>query len=95
MHNDFQIFKSNYSFTNPIIYCLWFEMEMDIPIRIKRSFFYFKLNVFVEIRLLAKFDYCTIVYVMFGTNGGLKNEIRLRTSMSAPTLLKCWSVVVR
>ena len=34
---------------------------MDIPIRIKRSFFYFRLNVTVEIRLLAKFDYCTIV----------------------------------
>ena len=33
---------------------------MDMPIRIKRSFFYFKLNVIVEIRLLAKFDYCTI-----------------------------------
>ena len=35
---------------------------MDMPIRIKRSFFYFKLNVIVEIRLLAKFDYCTIYF---------------------------------
>ena len=33
---------------------------MNRPIRIKRSFFNFKLNVIVEIRLLAKFDYCTI-----------------------------------
>ena len=41
----------------PIIYCLCFEIEMDI----KRSFPYFKLNVIVEIRLLAKFDYCTIL----------------------------------
>ena len=44
----------------PIIQCLCFEIEMDMPIRIQRSFFYFKLNVIVEIRLLAKFDYCTI-----------------------------------
>ena len=33
---------------------------MDMPIRIKRSFFYFKLNVIVKIKLLVKFDYCTI-----------------------------------
>ena len=43
----------------PIICCLCFEIEMDIPIRIKSSF-YFKLNVIVEIRLLAKIDYCTV-----------------------------------
>ena len=33
---------------------------MGMPIRTKRTIFYFKLNVIVEIRLLAKFDYCTI-----------------------------------
>ena len=44
-----------------IINCLCFEIKMDMPIRIKRSFFYFKLNVIVEIKLLAKFDYCTIL----------------------------------
>ena len=95
MHHDFQIFKSNYSFTNYLLSVLCFEIEMDMPIRIKRSLFYFKLNVIVEIRLLAKIDYCTILYVMFGTNDGLKNKIRCRTSMSASTLLKCWSVFVR
>ena len=41
---------------------------MDMPIRIQRSFFYFKLNVIVEIRLLAKFDYCTIWLI-------IKNDI--------------------
>ena len=46
-------------------------MEMDMPIRIKRSFFYFKLNVIVEIRLLAKFDYCTIQSIGVGTGGGV------------------------
>ena len=34
---------------------------MDMPIRIQRRLFHFKLNVIVEIRLLAKFDYCTII----------------------------------
>ena len=34
---------------------------MDIPIRIKSSFFYFiYIYVIGEIRLLSKFDYCTI-----------------------------------
>ena len=49
-----------------------------MPIRIKRSFFYFKLNIIVEIRLLAKFDYCTI--------GITINESRSYTLMS--TILK-------
>ena len=64
MRHDFQIFKSNYSFSNYLVSArigLCFEIEMDMPIRIKRSFFYLKLNVIVEIRFLAKFDYCTIV----------------------------------
>ena len=34
-----------------------------MPIRIKRSFFHFKLNVIIEIRLLAKSDFCTIVTI--------------------------------
>ena len=58
MRHDFQILNQIIHF--PIIHCLCFEIEMDMPIRIKRSFFYFKLNVIVEIRLPAKFDYCTI-----------------------------------
>ena len=33
---------------------------MGMPIRTKRTIFYFKLNVIVKVRLLAKFDYCTI-----------------------------------
>ena len=49
MCRDFQIFKSP----------LCFEIEMDMPIRIKRSCFYFKWNVIVEIGLPAKFDYYT------------------------------------
>ena len=39
---------------------------MNMSFRIKRSFFYFKLNVIVEIRLLAKFDYCAILEVSRG-----------------------------
>ena len=37
---------------------------MDMSITIKKGFFYFKMNVTVEIRLLAKFDYCTIWHGM-------------------------------
>ena len=57
MRHYFQIFKSNYSFSNYLV-SQQFEIEMDMPFRIKRNFFYFKLNVIVKIRLLAKFDYC-------------------------------------
>ena len=62
----------------PIIYYMYmcFEIEMDMPIRIKRSFFYFKLNVIVKIRFLAKFDNCTILtqrindtYLLFRRSG--------------------------
>ena len=41
---------------------------MGMPIRTKRTIFYFKLNVIVEIRLLAKFDYCTIIICSLYTN---------------------------
>ena len=58
MRHDFQSLNQIIHF--PIIKCLCFEIEVDMPIRIKRRFFYFKLNVIVEIRLLANFDYCTL-----------------------------------
>ena len=54
---------------------MYFEIEVDMRIRIKRSFFYFKMNVIVEIKLLAKFDYCTIR--MKGPNKLALNHILL------------------
>ena len=59
----FRFLNKNIHF--PVILCLCFEIlyKMDIPIRIKSSLFYFKLNFIGEIRLPAKLDYCTIAYL--------------------------------
>ena len=66
---------------------------MDMPIRTKRSFFYFKLNVIVEITLLAKFDYCTILKSDHKTGPLEKNLFGGRTCWTkADGTMKFWSI---
>ena len=56
---------------------------MDMPIRIEKSFFYFKLNVIVEIRLLAKFDYRLLSSIIHGSFSSAKSEKKYVPNMSA------------